>query len=94
MSSVVKVHILYRKDKPEDLVKAEDMKKAVLNAAKIINKMVEVELSTNFRQFENLSVNLSMTPICVMDGNSEFAGNVPSVDTIKQKLIQSGSGGF
>lgn len=91
MGSVVKVHILYRKDKPEDIIKAEDMKKAIFSAAKIINKQVEIELSTNFRQFENISVNLALTPICVMDGTSEFAGNVPSVDVIKQKLIQSGS---
>jgi len=96
MSGVLKVHILYRKDKPEDIVKAEDMKKVVLSAAKIINKMVEVELSTNFRQFENISVNLALTPICIMGGNTEFAGNVPALDVVKQKLIQSesASGGF
>jgi len=94
MGAVVKVHILYRKDKPEDITKAEDMKKVVLSAAKIINKQVEVELSTNFRQFENISVNLAMTPICVMDGTSEFAGNVPSIDVVKQKLIQSGSAAY
>ena len=91
MGAVVKVHILYRKDKPDDITKAEAMKKLIMNAGKIINKQVEVELSTNFRQFENISVNLAMTPICIMDGISEFAGNVPSIDVIKQKLIQSGS---
>ena len=86
-----KVYILYRKDKPDDAIKIEEIKKSALTAGQMLNKPVEVEFSTNFRQFENLSVNMAMTPIVVINNISEFAGSVPTVDQMKKCLLSSAS---
>jgi hypothetical protein len=86
-----KVFVLYRKDKPDEDKKINEIRANTLSAAKMINKIVDVEFTTNFHQFDGLSVNAAMTPIVVINKVSEFAGTVPSVEQMRKCLISTAS---
>lgn len=86
----MKVDILFRPDKEDERQMADKIAEMVKSAAATIKKEVTINKTSNFREFSDLSVNVSITPIVIIDGISEFAGSLPSQDQIKQKLLAGG----
>lgn len=57
-------------------------------AARNLNIPVQIKKTSNFAAFSNISVNPSMTPIVVIDGNVEFTGKNLDIQTVTKKLSE------
>ena len=63
------------------------IKTNIERAAKELKTVVQITVSSNFRDYAHLSVNPSLTPIVIMDNVTEFAGNkFPPYEALKKKL--------
>ena len=90
--SVINVTILTRKDKKDELAKVEQMEALIRQAAQQMRREVSVTVSSNMAEAANSSINVAMTPVVIINGNSAFAKEVPSLDKVKGFLISCGSG--
>ena len=82
----MKIDILFKKDEEEDLKKAVQIAKIVQEAAETINTKVEINLTNDFRAFSRLATNFPLTPVVVINNHLEFAGNIPDLEKVKEKL--------
>ena len=57
-------------------------------AAKMLNIPVQIKQSSNFAAFSGYAINPSQTPIVIMNGNVEFAGQVPELDVLTRRLSE------
>jgi len=71
-----------------DCVKCQNAIRSITRALKLLGRQAKLNHVTNFREFKNFSVNVSQTPIIVINGQTEFAGKVPSVEIIQRKLAE------
>lgn len=70
-------------------MKVERMIKRVMENLEIEMKLrpeVTITHINEYRQFSKYSINVSKTPIVVINGNVEFAGSVPDIDLLRKKL--------
>ena len=90
--SAISITILTRKDKKDEIAKVEQMESLLRQAAQIIRREVDINVTTNLAEVANSSVNVALTPIVIINGNSAFAKDVPSLDKVRGFLINCGSG--
>jgi len=89
----MKIDILTRKDKPDEEKMIPQIRKVIEQAAQLAHKQVEVNVTSDFRQFEGISINVSATPIIIINGIAEFSSGVPKVEVLRQKMLDSSEGG-
>jgi len=89
----MKIDILTRKDKPNEEKMIPEIRKVIELAAQLAHKQVEVNVTNDFRQFEGISINVSNTPIIIINGVAEFSSGVPKVEVLKQKMMDSSEDG-
>lgn len=76
--------------------KCETLKERLARAIKITQLQVTVKHVNDFQEFSKyaISVNVSQTPITVINGSVEFAGQLPFLEVLIKRLsdINSGKG--
>lgn len=74
-------------------VKCDNLKKTVERALMITGAEATIRHVTNFSEFSRYSVNVSQTPILVINDKVEFAGQVPPVDILCRRISEIREGG-
>jgi len=77
----LKIYILTRPNQNCDLL--ESRFKLVVTLMKL---PAEIKRTTNFADFSGCAINPSQMPAVIINGNVEFAGEVPALDMIKRRL--------
>ena len=83
----VRVIVLFRKERPHE----EDVVKQIVNIVKTASEMsntaIEIEATTDFQQFEDIALDISKTPILLINEMVEFTQKAPPVDLVRQRLV-------
>ena len=87
-----KIFILYRKNQSDNPSynayedQAKKIKKATVNAALMINKNIDIELTTNESEFRDFDIRREDLPVLIIDNKVVFRKHIPPVEFIKQIL--------
>jgi len=79
--AVLKIDILIRPNENCDLL--ESRLKLVVT---MMNMQADINRTTNFAAFTGCAINPSQIPAVIINGNVEFAGEVPNIEMIKRRL--------
>ena len=76
-----------KKKHEEEIVK--QMEKICRTAAQMANQQVSIEVATEVGRFERLSMDVTKTPILIINNVVEFSGRTPPVDLVRQCFMRN-----
>jgi len=83
---VPKVFIVFRKHNDDDENRAKEMRKIFMTASQMMGKAVDIELSSNLRDFRDYQLKQEEMPVIICNNRVIFTKHVPPIEFIKQVI--------